>query len=60
MRSARDVARECTFEAGHSRGDDVASRGSWPAITDSSSAASAAVRASGPIWSSDEPNAMRP
>ena len=39
----------CT--AGTGRSTDVESSGSWPAITSSSSAASSAVRANGPIWS---------
>ena len=39
---------------------DVASFGSCPAITSNSVAASATVRAKGPIWSSDEAKATRP
>jgi hypothetical protein len=38
----------------------VESRASKPAITLSSNARSAALRASGPAWSSDEANATRP
>ena len=34
--------------------------GSWPPITSSSNAASSTVAANGPIWSSDEANAMSP
>ena len=38
----------------------VESRGSWPAMTPSSMAASSTSRASGPIWSSDEAKATSP
>ena len=39
---------------------DVESSGSWPQIASSSSAASSTVVANGPIWSSDDANAIRP
>ena len=39
---------------------DVASLGSCPAMADSVIAASATVRVSGPIWSSDDANASKP
>ena len=41
-------------------GIDVASRGSWPAIASSRSAASATVVANGPIWSSEDAKATSP
>ena len=39
---------------------EVASRGSRPAMWDSSSAASVTSRVSGPAWSSEEANAIIP
>ena len=39
---------------------DVESSGSCPPIASSSAADSATVLENGPIWSSDEPNAIRP
>ena len=41
-------------------GIDVESSGSWPASTSYSSAASATLRARGPIWSSELANAISP
>jgi len=38
----------------------VESHRSWPAITSSNNAASSTVAVIGPIWSSDEANAMSP
>ena len=46
--------------AGAGRAIDVESQGSWPAITSSNNAASSTVAVIGPIWSSDEANAMSP
>ncbi len=45
---------------GVGRWSDVESSGSWPPITSKSRAASATVRAKGPIWSSDEAKATSP
>jgi len=39
---------------------DVESSGSWPAMTSSSRAESATVVEKGPIWSSDDANAISP
>jgi hypothetical protein len=45
-----DVAVEVSvLKSGTAARDDVASRGSWPAITDNASAASSTVVAIGPI-----------
>ncbi len=41
-------------------GIEVLSRGSWPATTSYSAAASATVRAIGPIWSSELAKATSP
>jgi hypothetical protein len=46
--------------AGAGSGSEVESRGSWPQITSSAAAASAALRANTPIWSSEEAYATRP
>ena len=43
-----------------SSSSDVESNGSRPEIAFAVSAQSATVLAMGPIWSSDDPNAMRP
>ena len=42
------------------RSDDVASSGSSPLISDSTTAASSTLRVSGPIWSRLEAKAIRP
>ena len=39
---------------------DVQSRGSWPQIACSAHAASSTLRANGPTWSSELPNATTP
>ena len=46
--------------AGTDSAAEVASQGSCPAIARSNVAASETVRASGPIWSSDDANASSP
>ena len=60
MRSPDTSPLSAATQFGAGSGYEVASRGSWPAITPSSSAASAQLRANGPIWSSELANATSP
>ena len=45
---------------GSGRPSEVESRGSWPTIAPSSSAASVTSRVNGPAWSSEEAKAIIP
>ena len=59
-RSPSTPSRSTSLYAGTGSGIDVVSRGSWPAMISSESAASSTVVVNGPIWSRLDANATRP
>ncbi len=60
MRDPWTPSLRSAAKSGTGRSTEVGSRGSWPASTWSSSAASATLRVSGPTWSCDQESGRAP